>query len=176
MKTNSNRIYLVGYMGSGKTTVGRSLAQKLGFQFIDIDLFIENRYRKTISDIFFEKGEETFRIMEHKALEELSLFENVVISTGGGAPCFHNNMDLMNKTGFTVYLKVKPEELVKRLKNGQNKRPLLKDKTADEMLFFIAENLNKRNPYYSQAEYILDAGTNDINHIVDTLMLHLNLS
>ena len=160
-------------MGCGKTTVGRNLAEKLGCQFIDIDCFIENRYRKTVNEIFFEKGEETFRMLEHKTLKELSAFENVVISTGGGAPCFHNNMELMNQSGFTVYLKVSASELMKRLKKGQNKRPLLKGKKSDEMLSFITENLNKRNPYYTQAALILDAETEDINNIIDNLILHI---
>jgi len=169
----NNRIYLIGYMGCGKTTVGRRLAEKLDFQFVDVDLFIENRQRKTVSEIFAEKGEETFRMLEHKTLEELSLFENVVISTGGGAPCFHNNMELMNKSGLTVYLKVTPKELINRLKNGQNKRPLLKGKTTDEMLSFVTENVNKRSFYYTQAALVFDAEINDINYIVNNLILHL---
>jgi len=160
-------------MGSGKTTVGRRLAKKIDFQFIDVDIFIENRYRKTVSEIFFLPNEETFRIIEHKALEELSRFENVVVSTGGGAPCFHNNMELMNKSGLTVYLKVAPEELMKRLKNGQNKRPLLKGKTSEEMLSFIIENISKRNLYYSQADLILNADTNNIDQILNNLILLL---
>ena len=170
MKINNNRIYLIGYMGSGKTTAGRSLAEKLNFQFIDMDIFIENRQRKTVSEIFSQNGEEDFRIIEHKALQELSSFENVVVSTGGGTPCFHNNMDLMNKSGFTVYLEVTPEELMKRLQNGINKRPLLKNKTTEERLYFITENMKKRDLYYTQAKLILDAEGNNIDHIVDNLI------
>ena len=171
-----SRIYLTGYMGSGKTTVGKNLAEKLNFQFVDLDLFIENRRRKTISEIFFEKGEDTFRMIEHKALEELATFENVVVSTGGGAPCFHDNMDLMNKSGFTVFLQVSENELMKRLKNGQSKRPLLKDKTTEEILHFIAENIKKRNHYYTQAKLILDAEGNNIDCIVNNLMSYLSLN
>ncbi len=178
MEMNNNRIYLIGYMGSGKTTIGAKLAKKLGFQFIDIDHFIENRQRKIISKIFSEKGEEAFRLMEHKALEEVSLFENVVISTGGGAPCFYNNMELMNKSGFTVYLKTSPEELTKRLCISKNKRPLLKEKTSEEIQVFIAENLEKRNHYYNQARLIFDAEQmltkTDVNSIVDNLILRLS--
>ena len=173
----SNRIYLIGYMGSGKTTVGRSLAKKLDFQFIDMDDFIENRQRKTINEIFTEKGETDFRLLENKALEEISAFENVVISTGGGAPCFHNNLEIMNKTGFTVYLKVSPKELANRLNIYKNNRPLLKNKAPHEMIAFISENLEKREPYYNQAELVFDAEqmlTNtDVNNIVDNLMLYL---
>ena len=164
-------------MGSGKTTIGRALAKKLDFQFVDIDLFIENRQRKTVSDIFSEKGETAFREMEHKALEEISSFENVVISTGGGAPCFHNNIVLMNETGFTIYLKVSPKELVKRLNIGKNKRPLLKDKNDSEMFAFISENIEKRSFYYNQAQLVFNAEQmltkTDINHVADNLILYL---
>ena len=177
MEINNNRIYLIGYMGSGKTTIGAKLAKKLGFEFIDIDHFIENRQRKTISEIFSEKGEDAFRLIEHNALEEISLFENVVISTGGGAPCFYNNMELMNKSGFTVYLKTSPEELTKRLSNAKNERPLLKGKTTEEMQVFIAENLEKRNHYYNQARLIFDAeqmlAKTDVDSIVENLIIYL---
>ena len=172
-----NRIYLIGYMGSGKTTIGRSLAKKLNFQFVDIDHFIENRQRKTISEIFSEKGEEAFRLIEHKAIEEISLFENVIISTGGGTPCFYNNMELMNKNGFTIYLRTSPEELIKRLSMAKIKRPLLKGKTPEQIQTFIAENLEKRNHYYNQARLVFDAEQTltkpDINNIVDNLISHL---
>ena len=177
MEINNNRIYLIGYMGSGKTSIGKGLADKLGFQFIDTDHFIENRQRKTINEIFSQKGEDTFRFMEHKALEEISLFENVVISTGGGSPCFYSNMELMNKSGFTIYLKTSPEELTKRLNLTKNKRPLIKEKTSEEMQAFIAENIEKRNHYYDQAQLIFDAeqalAIPSINNIVDNLILHL---
>ena len=164
-------------MGSGKTTTGGSLAQKLNFRFIDMDHFIENRQHKTINQIFAEKGEDTFRLLENKALKEISTFEDVVISTGGGTPCFYNNMEIMNNTGFTIYLKVSPEEIVKRLHIGKNKRPLLKDKTPHEMLTFVSENIERREAYYNQAKLIFDAeqmhANTDADHIVDSLMLHL---
>jgi len=177
MEINDNRIYLIGYMGSGKTTIGAKLAKKLGFEFIDVDHFIENRQRKTISKIFSEKGEDAFRLVEHNALKEIALFENVVISTGGGAPCFYDNMELMNKSGFTVYLKTSPEELTKRLSIAKSQRPLLKDKTTEEMQTFIAENLEKRNYYYNQARLIFDAEQmlteTDVDNIVKNLILYL---
>jgi len=176
MEINNNRIYLVGYMGSGKTTIGRKLAKKLDFQFVDVDHFIENRQRKTVSEIFSEKGEDAFRLMEHKALEEISLFENVIVSTGGGAPCFYNNMELMNKSGLTIFLKTSPEELTKRLSITKNKRPLLKGKTPEEIQTFVAGSLEKRNYYYHQARMIFDTGQMlakpTVNNIVDNLMLY----
>ena len=151
------KIFLIGYMGSGKTTVGKQLAKKLNLQFIDMDLFIENRYRKSISAIFEEKGEAGFREIERKALHEITDFENVVISTGGGLPCFFDNIDVMNQAGTTIYLKVSVDELAERLKNTKQKRPLIKDKNPEEMKDFITENLTKREGFYNQATVIFDS-------------------
>ncbi len=173
-----NRIYLIGYMGSGKTTIGKRLARKLELQFVDTDRFMEYRYRKTIGEIFSEKGETAFRLMEHNVLQEVSEYENVVISTGGGAPCFHNNIDLMNQTGFTVYLKVSVGELMKRLETGRNVRPLLKNKTKEELRIFIAENIEKRSEFYNQAQLIFNAdqtiGKINIENMVDNLILFIS--
>lgn len=150
------KFFLIGYMGSGKTTVGKRLAKKLNLQFIDMDLFIENHYRKSISAIFEEKGEAKFREIERKALHEIIDFENVVISTGGGLPCFFDNMAVMNQAGTTIYLKVSVEELAKRLKTGKQQRPLIKDKNPEEMKDFIAVNLEKREKFYNKANFIFE--------------------
>jgi len=151
------KFFLIGYMGSGKTTVGKQLAKKLNLQFVDMDLFIENRYHKSISAIFEEKGEDGFREIERKALHEIIDFENIVISTGGGLPCFFDNMDVMNQAGTTIYLKVSVEELMNRLRNGKQKRPLIKDKNSEEIKDFIAVNLEKREEFYNQATFILES-------------------
>lgn len=154
---DKQKIFLIGYMGSGKTTVGKQLAKKLNLQFIDMDLFIENRYRKRISDIFEEKGEAAFRELERKTLLEIKDFENVVISTGGGLPCFFDNMDIMNQSGTTVYLKASVEKLTERLKTGKQKRPLIKDKDSEEMKNFIAANLAMREEFYNKATFIVES-------------------
>lgn len=154
---NKQKFFLIGYMGSGKTTVGKQLAGKLNLQFMDMDMFIENRYRKSVSAIFEEKGEAAFREIEQKVLRELLDFENVVISTGGGTPCFFDNMDLMNRSGITVYLKVSVDELAERLKNTKQKRPLIKDKYPAEMKDYIAANLEKREQFYSRAAFIFES-------------------
>jgi len=150
------KFFLIGYMGSGKTTVGKQLAKKLNLQFIDMDMFIENRYHKSISAIFEEKGEDCFREIERKALHEIIDFENIVISTGGGLPCFFDNMDVMNQVGTTIYLKVSVEELANRLRTGKQQRPLIKDKNPEEMKDFITVNLAKREEFYNQATYIFE--------------------
>ncbi len=154
---NNKSIFLIGYMGCGKTHTGTRLSQKYGMEFIDLDAYIENRFHKTIPQIFEERGEEGFRKLERAMLEEVCAFENVIISTGGGAACFFDNIDLMNQSGETVYLKASPEGLFKFLKDGKATRPLLKDKSDDELLAFIGEALAKREPFYMQAKHVIDS-------------------
>ncbi|NDW17539.1 shikimate kinase [Dysgonomonas sp. 216] len=150
------RLFLIGYMGAGKTTIGRILAKRRGLDFIDLDLFIESRYQKTIGQIFEEYGEARFREIESSVLKEVADFENVVISTGGGTPCFHNNMEFMNKQGITIYLKASPVILAGRLAEAKEKRPLIKNKTMDELSNFISENLDVREPVYNKAHIIFE--------------------
>ena len=150
------RIIIVGYMGSGKTTVGKALSKDMGIPFYDLDWYIESRMRKTVAQIFAERGEEGFRKIEYNMLHEVAEFENVIISCGGGTPCFFDNMDYMNGQGETVYLKASPEVLYGHLKMGKTERPLLKNKTPEEMQGFIAEQLEKREPFYSKAKHTLD--------------------
>ena len=145
------RIFLLGYMGAGKTTLGRALATTLGLQFIDLDCYIEERFRKTISQIFAEKGEEEFRNIERRMLHEVGEFEDVIISTGGGTPCFFDNVEYMNAQGTTVFLDVPVERLFIRLSIARHKRPLIKEKNDGQLREFIAEQLEKRLPHYSKA-------------------------
>jgi shikimate kinase len=167
------RIFLIGYMGAGKTTIGKELAKRMNLSFIDLDTYIEARYYKTISHLFAEKGEEAFRAIEYRMLREVSMFENVLISTGGGAPCFYDNMAYMNQNGQTVYLKVSPAELVKRLELLKHTRPLLNGRCGANLLAFISENLEKRSTYYMQASIIFDAEImhtdNDMHRLTQTL-------
>ena len=147
------RIFLTGYMGSGKTTLGRALAADMGIEFIDLDHYIEQRCRKSIAQLFAEKGEEGFREVERRMLHEVGEFEDVIISTGGGTPCFFDNIEYMNSQGTTVYLDVPVERLHIRLCIARNKRPLIKDKNDEELMAFIIEQLEKRAPHYSKAQY-----------------------
>lgn len=146
------RIILVGYMGAGKTTIGKVLAKELGLSFFDIDWFIENRFCRTVSQLFAERGEEGFRKIEREMLHEIAEFEDVVISAGGGTPCFFDNMDYMNRQGRTVYLKAAPEVLYSHLQAGRRKRPLLAGKSDEEMKAYIVRSLAEREPFYSQAQ------------------------
>ena len=155
------RIILIGYMGSGKTTVGRQLAKRLGLMFYDLDWYITNRMRRTVAQIFEESGEEGFRKIEHAMLHEVAEFEDVVLSCGGGTPCFFDNMDYLNRMGETVYLKASPEVLYAHLKMGKSVRPLLLGKTPEEVEAFVKEQLAQREPYYSKAKHTLDVNVLD---------------
>jgi shikimate kinase len=155
------RIIIIGYMGAGKTTVGKALSKELNMPFYDLDWYIESRMRKTVKDIFDERGEEGFRLIERTLLHEVAEFEGVIISCGGGAPCFFDNIDYMNQQGDTVYLKATPEVLYGHLKMGKSVRPLLQNKTSDEVKEFINEQLVIREPYYSKAKYTLDVNLMD---------------
>ena len=150
-------------MGAGKTTVGRALSKELGFPFYDLDWYIENRRHKTVSEIFAEQGEEAFRKIEYNMLHEVAEFENVIISCGGGTPCFYDNIDYMNQQGQVVYLKATPEVLYQHLIMGKGDRPLLKGKSKEELMTFIREQLEKREPFYSKAQYTLDVSVMDNN-------------
>ena len=155
------RIILVGYMGSGKTTVGKALSKETGMMFYDLDWYIESRMRKSVSQIFAEKGEDGFRKIEHNMLHEVAEFEDVIISCGGGTPCFFDNMDYLNQQGDVVYLKATPETLYKHLLMAKVERPLLKGKSQEELLAFIREQLEKREPFYTKARYTLDVSLMD---------------
>lgn len=167
------RIILIGYMGAGKTTIGKALANELGVPFYDLDWYIETRMRRTIKQIFDEKGEEGFRRIEHNMLHEVAEFENVVVSCGGGTPCFFDNIDYMNSQAQVVYLKATPEVLYAHLQMGRRIRPLLLDKTPDEVKAFIVEQLAYREQFYSKAKYTLDVNLLDNFEKIQTTIENL---
>jgi len=151
------KIFLIGYMGSGKSTVGKRLAEKINFDFIDFDKHIEKETGKTITEIFDADGEEKFRLLEHEYLKKLLNKENVVISLGGGTPYFHNNIQLINKNGISIYLEMSLDVLVKRLSKARKKRPLIRDLNEVDLKYFIEANLEKRKPIYQKANHIIQS-------------------
>jgi shikimate kinase len=162
-----SKIFLIGYMGSGKSTVGKKLAAKIGYEFIDLDKLIEDEYQQTIPQIFATKGEKEFRAMEHNTLKKVIEKSNQVVACGGGTPCYYNNMELMNNNGTTVYLKMSVDALVSRLINAKDKRPLIENKTPAELHTFVNRQLEKREDTYHLAQYIVKG--KDLN--IDELAL-----
>lgn len=173
------RVIIIGYMGSGKTTLGRALSRTMQLPFYDLDWYIETRMHRTVSQIFEERGEEGFRLVERNMLHEVAEFEDVIISCGGGTPCFFDNMDYLNAQGDTVYLKASPSVLCAHLKMARTERPLLKGKNDEQLKEFIEEQLQKREPFYSQAHHVLDVDVLDnrdkIQQSVEQLKNLLNL-
>ena len=150
------RIILIGYMGAGKTTIGKVLAREFKLDFYDLDWYIEERFHKKIPDIFAAEGEAGFRELERRMLHEVAEFEDVVISCGGGTPCFFDNMDYMNRQGETVFLNAAPHVLKEHLLMGKTVRPLIQGKSPDELESFVAENLQARLPFYTRAKHTID--------------------
>ena len=149
-------------MGSGKTFTGKALAEKFKFSFIDLDSYIENKEAKTINEIFELKGESHFRETEKKHLEEIiKLDENIIVATGGGTPCFHNNIELLNKNGITFYLQASEKKLFDRLISEASQRPLIKGLSEKELRNFISEKLKEREKYYLQAKHVIDIEEKD---------------
>lgn len=150
------RIFLLGYMGAGKTTLGKALAERLGLTFVDLDLFIEARQHKTVSQLFAAVGEEGFRALERRALAEVATYEDVVVALGGGTPCFFDNMDLARRAGVTVWLRPTEDVLVRRLMEGRAKRPILAAMQSEEELrAFVRRQSAQREPTYRRAHITL---------------------
>jgi shikimate kinase len=159
-------IFLIGYMGAGKSVVGRALSRRYGLTHIDLDWRIEQRFHQKISDMFATIGEDGFRRRERNMLHEVMAIEDVVVSVGGGTPCFFDNIDQMNSSGTTIYLKCEVDTLVERIKLSQGKRPIVADKTEAELHTFIAEHLSCRESFYAQAQYVVETDFLNLNDFV----------
>lgn len=154
-------LILIGYMCVGKTTVGREVAKRTGRMFYDLDWYIEDRFRKHIPQIFAEEGEARFRDLERRMLHEVAEFQDVVVSCGGGTPCHFDNIGYMNEVGHTVYLKASPETILAHLAIAKGKRPLLEGKSPQELDTYVRQQLAEREPFYSQAQHIVDVNILD---------------
>ena len=165
------RIFLIGFMGSGKSTLGSKLARLIGYDFVDMDQLIEETAGMTVPGIFNELGEKVFRKWEHDIVLELSHREKVVISTGGGAPCHSDLMRIMNKKGTTVYIQLTPEALAHRLLDSKTERPLIKGKSEQELLDYIHMKLEERDYFYNQATHTVDGINLQTEHLISLLEL-----
>jgi shikimate kinase len=172
---NTQRIYIIGFMGSGKTTAGKKLASILGWSFADLDKEIEQYSGKTIPEIFSQNGEDHFRKIESSVLKNLKGETNLVVSTGGGTPCNGDNMDYMLKTGLTLYLKLTPGQLRSRLSESSGDRPLIKDLNNESLLRFIEEKLASREKWYNLSKITVEGINLDINLLKSLVKENLNI-
>ncbi|MCC8424648.1 shikimate kinase [Mucilaginibacter sp. UR6-11] len=150
------RIFFIGFMGCGKTTWSRKLANYLGYECLDLDHILEAKAGMSIADYFTQYGQDAFRQLESSILKETDYPENAVVSTGGGLPCFFDNMEWMNTNGQTLYIKLSPKTLAERLDKGKSTRPLIQGLHGDELVAFIAEKLAEREGFYQQATHIVN--------------------
>ncbi|MFN2394901.1 MAG: shikimate kinase [Bacteroidales bacterium] len=159
-------IFLIGFMGSGKSTLGKRLAKKISWDFMDMDKELEEQEGMPVTRIFDEKGEEYFRQQESELLHKLDQARNVVIATGGGVPCYKDNMEIMNSKGVTVYLRMHECSLASRLKNGRIVRPLIRGLEKEELVTFIRKKLDEREPYYNKAHCVIKGESVKPDHII----------
>jgi shikimate kinase len=149
-------IFLIGFMGCGKTTLGRKLANRLGYDFMDLDHILEAQEGMTIAEYFAKYGEDAFRKLESEVLKQTKYPKPAVVSTGGGLPCFFDNIDWMNANGKTIYIKLSPKTLADRLEKEKEERPLLRQHQGEALVAFIADKLIEREPFYNKANIVAD--------------------
>ncbi|MCY4779965.1 shikimate kinase [Sphingobacterium sp. UT-1RO-CII-1] len=165
-------IFLIGFMGSGKTTLGKKLAKRLDRKFIDMDQVIVEKIGMSIPDYFQQYGEDKFREFEQHVLREMSE-TNTVVSTGGGSPCYFDNMDWIRDNGIAVYLQLSPKALHARLQQSNiSSRPALKGLTGDKLLHFIETKLAEREPYYKRAHIAIDQLNSNVESIHQIIKVH----
>ncbi len=163
------RVFLIGFMGCGKSTKAKQLASRLNCKVIDLDAVIVAEQGKTIAEYFAENGEAAFRKLESETLKNYDYPEMCVVATGGGLPCFFDNMEWMNEHGRTIYLQMTPPQLVSRLHNRE-KRPLLKGMNDEQLLAFVEMKLTERNSFYTQAQLVVNAFDLDVEELVSSLV------
>lgn len=164
------RIFLIGFMASGKSTIGKKLANKLNLPFVDLDTYIEKKFNTTIRFLMYEKGQEEFRVIEKEALSEvIEKYKDAIISTGGGTPCFFDNMERMRKNGTTIYLEMDVPTLVNRLLYAKKDRPLIWGKSKEDLTIYAKELMNKRKSDYEQADFKVDGKNLNVKILVDLI-------
>lgn len=165
-------IFLVGYAGSGKSSLGKRLARRMGLRFVDTDNVVEQQVGAPIADIFHYEGEEYFRIAERRAVEGLTNEGmDLVIATGGGLPTWRDNMEWMLRTGVTIYLRRSPEQILSRLSDyGRMKRPMFRGKSDEELVAFMREQMAERDKYYTQAHIEVDCNAKSDDDVVEYIV------
>lgn len=169
-------VVLVGFPGSGKTTIGKQLATQLGLRFVDLDAAIEEKYHTTIPQLFNKYGEFVFRKCEYATLTQVLQDNNMLLSTGGGTPCFHDAMDVINQHSISIYIKLSEDTLFDRLKDSRKKRPLTQHLNDEELRRFVKETLSFRKDYYEKAQLTLsEMDVNDLSSITSTLFQRIRV-
>lgn len=164
------RVYLIGYMGSGKSTAAKRLSALLNMPSFDLDVLFEERYKIEISSFFQRYDETLFRKLESGLLKETTNIPEGIIATGGGTPCFYDNIHWMNQNGITVYIRMSPVSIAERLKTSRKKRPLVANKDENELLPFIQDSMRQRNIFYSQAQIIVKGENLDLKALSDKII------
>ena len=170
-----NKIYLVGYMGAGKTTAAKRLANSLGWEVADTDAMFEEKYRISVDDFFQKYDEPLYRKLESEVLKSTESLENTVISTGGGTACYFDNMEWMNQHGLTVFLQISPKAAVDRVLHSRHKRPLARGKTEEELMEYVNWHYASRIPFYEQAKITVKSENLDLDSLLERIKAILNL-
>lgn len=168
------RIYIIGYMGAGKSGVAKRLAARMGWQSIDTDTLFEEKFRITIYDFFAKYGQDLFRKLEADILRSTANLDKVIVATGGGTPCFFDNMQWMNDNGLTVFLSMSPKSAAVRLSQSKKKRPLTKDLSGDDLVRFVERQYEQRMPFYTEAQMTFKAEDCDVEGIAKNISDALN--
>jgi shikimate kinase len=161
-----NRIYIVGYMGAGKTTTARRLAQRMGWEVVDTDALFEEKYKISVNDFFNKYDEPLYRKLESEVLKATESLEHVVISTGGGTACYFDNMEWMNQHGLTVFMRISPQAAVDRVIHSRHKRPLAEGKSEEELTEFVNQHYASRMPFYEQAQITVKSEDFDLEDAI----------
>lgn len=163
------RVYLVGYMGAGKSTTSKRLANRLGWEAYDTDRLFEERFKISINDFFKKYDADLYRKLETQVLHDTLKYDNAVIATGGGTACFNDNMEWMNQNGFTIFLKISPESAYERLGHSKVRRPIVVNTPPEELEEFIHKNYAERMPFYEQAKLVYKAENLDIDSLISAM-------
>lgn len=169
MDDMKERIYLCGYMGAGKSSLAKKLASKLGWSAFDLDDIFEEKYKISVGDFFDKYDESLFRKFESTLLKETSGLDKAVIATGGGTPCFYDNMEWMNANGTTVFVNISTKTAVNRILSSKKKRPLVLGKTEEELFLYVEKHYSDRLPYYNKAQVTIKGESININELVSLL-------
>lgn len=164
-----NRIYLVGYMGAGKTTTAKRLAGRLGWEVVDTDALFEEKYRISVDDFFQKYDEPLYRKLESEVLKSTETMEHMVISTGGGTACYFDNMEWMNQHGLTVFLQISPKAAVDRVLHSRHKRPLARGKSEEELMEYVNWHYTSRMPFYEQAKITVKSEDLDLEALLERI-------